>query len=453
VSHATPGTKDRGLLRHPDFLKLWSAETISQFGTQVSLLALPIIAAITLEVEPFEFALLGTIEFLPFILLSLPAGVWVDRLRRRPILIAADIGRAVALASIPVAFLFDALTIGQLYVVGFVNGCLTVFFDVAYQSYLPALVDRDQLVEGNSKLEMSRSAAQITGPGLSGLLVGVITAPAAIVLDSISFLASAAFLVRIRRPEPTPKRAVDASGKHASMRTEVAEGLRYVLTHRYLRAIAATTGTWNLFGNIATAIVVLYLIRELGFTPETLGITFSLGAIGYIVGAFSANRLAKRFGVGPTIWGSTFIGGPALLILYLAPRELAVPIAAGAFALTSWTGAVYNINQVSFRQAVTPGRMQGRMNATMRFIVWGTIPIGTIVGGFLAEMIGLRSTILVGAIGSLFAFLPVLLSPVRSLQRMPEPVDDDGSPLGEALDETPRPVVGSPRASVEEQQP
>ncbi|MDP2350102.1 MAG: MFS transporter, partial [Chloroflexota bacterium] len=155
----------RSLLRHPDFLKLWTAETVSVFGSAVTQLALPLIAATVLKVSAFEFGLLTTIEFLPFILLSLPAGVWVDRLRRRPILIAADLGRAITIGSIPVAFAFDALTIWQLYVVGFLNGCLTVFFDVAYQSYLPSIVDRDQLVEGNSKLEITRSASQILGPG------------------------------------------------------------------------------------------------------------------------------------------------------------------------------------------------------------------------------------------------------------------------------------------------
>ena len=178
----------RSLIRHADFLKLWTAETVSVFGTQVTLLALPLVAATILQVTPFEFALLGTIEFLPFILLSLPAGVWVDRLRRRPILIVGDLGRAISLSSIPIAYYQGVLSIWQLYVVGFVNGCLTVFFDVAYQSYLPSIVDRDQLVEGNSKLEITRSASQIIGPGLAGILIGLLTAAFAIVVDAVSFV-------------------------------------------------------------------------------------------------------------------------------------------------------------------------------------------------------------------------------------------------------------------------
>src|SRR3954453_13847290 len=192
----------RSLLRHPDFLKLWTAETASVFGTAITQLALPLIAATVLNVTPFEFGLIGTIEFLPFILLSLPAGVWVDRLRRRPILIAGDLGRGIALLSIPIAFELHVLTIWQLYIVGFVNGCLTVFFDVAYQSYLPSLVQRDEILEGNAKLEISRSAAQLVGPGIAGFMIGILTAPLAVIIDSISFLGSAAFIFGIRRKEP-----------------------------------------------------------------------------------------------------------------------------------------------------------------------------------------------------------------------------------------------------------
>ncbi len=229
----------RSLLRHPDFLKLWTAETISVFGSAITQLALPLIAATTLSVTPFEFGLLTTIEFLPFILFSLPAGVWVDRLRRRPILIAGDLGRAVAIASIPVAFYFDALTIWQLYVVGFINGILTVFFDVAYQSYLPSVVERDQLVDGNSKLEITRSASQILGPGLAGILIGFFRAPFAMVIDSVSYLVSALFLTWIRRPEP-PVEAHDeaAHGPKPSMRQEIAD--RAALRHGAPRGCATS---------------------------------------------------------------------------------------------------------------------------------------------------------------------------------------------------------------------
>jgi MFS family permease len=421
----------RSLFRHPDFVKLWTAETISQFGTQVTFLALPLIAATTLQVTPFQFGLLATIEFLPFILLSLPAGVWVDRLRRRPILIAGDLVRAAALASIPIAFAIEmatgshVLTIWQLYVVGFINGCATVFFDVAYQSCLPSLVERDQIVEGNSKLETSRSAAQITGPGIAGVLIGAVTAPFAILLDSLSFVASAVFMFAIRRHEPKPAPRVDEAGNHPSMRTEIAEGLRYVGGHRFLRSIAATTSISNFFGNIAFSILVLYLVRELSFTPEVLGLAFSVGSVGFLVGALIANRVAARFGVGPTIVGSAILFGPSLLLVAIAPKDLAPILVAANGFVGGLGGAIYNINQVSLRQAITPERMQGRMNATMRFIVWGTIPFGNIVGGFLGGVVGLHTTIWIGAIGGLFSFLPVLFSPVRNIREMPVPVHDE----------------------------
>jgi MFS family permease len=418
----------RSLLRHPDFVKLWAAETISQFGTQVTFLALPLIAATVLNVTPFEFGLLATIEFLPFILLSLPAGVWVDRLRRRPILIAGDLVRAASLISIPVAFGLDALTIWQLYAVGFINGCATVFFDVAYQSYLPSLVERDQIVEGNAKLQTSMSAAQITGPGIAGVIIGAVTAPFAIVLDSISFVASAVFMFAIRRREPAPEPRVDAAGKRPSMRSEIVEGLRYVGTHPFLRSIAATTATSNLFSNIAFSILILYLVRELRFTPEQLGLAFSLGAIGFLVGALVASRLARWLGVGPTIVLSAITFGPATLLVAIAPPDIAFPFVAASGFLGGLGGAVYNINQVSLRQAITPERMHGRMNATMRFIVWGTIPFGNILGGFLGGTIGLLQTIWIGAIGGLFVFLPVLFSPVRTIREMPAPVEEEGGP-------------------------
>ncbi|MBI2777521.1 MAG: MFS transporter [Chloroflexi bacterium] len=426
MTQPTGQPPSRSLLRHPDFLKLWTAETVSVFGTQVTMLALPIIAATILQVSPFEFALLGTIEFLPFIFLSLPAGVWVDRLRRRPILIAGDLGRAIALASIPIAFAFDALTIWQLYVVGFVNGCLTVFFDVAYQSYLPSVVERDQLVEGNSKLEITRSASQIAGPGLAGVLIGVLKAPFAIVLDSLSFLVSAIFVVWIRRPEPPIEpHDEERHGPRPSMRTEIAEGLRYVTGHRWLRSIAATTGTSNFFGSVMGSILILYLVRDRGFTAETLGFAFSIGSVGVLAAALLTSRFTKVLGVGRTLVLMAILFSLGGLPVAIAPDNALFGAVALSGFIGGFCGIAWNINQVSLRQAITPTRMQGKMNATMRFIVWGTIPLGQIVGGVLATVVGLHTTIWIGALGGLLAFVPVALSPVREIVTMPQPVDDD----------------------------
>jgi MFS family permease len=228
------------LIRNVDFLKLWTAETVSVFGTQISQFAIPVVAILILKVSPFEVALLGTIEFLPFILFTLPAGAWVDRLRRRPIMIVGDLGRAVALASIPIVYALNpsALTIWQLYAVGFITGTLTVFFDVANQSYLPSIVDRDDLIEGNSKLQISQSSAQIAGPGIARALVQLVEAPFAIVLDSLSFVWSAFFVFLIRKPEPPVEHPADALGeKRPSIVSDVRAGLRFVLGNASLRAI------------------------------------------------------------------------------------------------------------------------------------------------------------------------------------------------------------------------
>ncbi|MES2211118.1 MAG: MFS transporter [Chloroflexota bacterium] len=426
---APPG---RSLLRHPDFLKLWTAETISQFGSQITGLALPLVAATILQVSPFEFGLLTTIEFLPFIFLSLPAGVWVDRLRRRPILIIGDLGRALALVSIPIAYAFGGLTIYQLYLVGFVTGCLTVFFDVAYQSYLPSIVDRDQLVEGNSKLEITRSAAQIMGPGLSGILIGIVKAPFAILLDAVSFVLSAVFVFAIRRPEPPIPAHDHATGPQPSMRREIAGGLRYVTGHRWLRSIAATTGTSNFFGNISGAILILFLVRERGMTAEFIGFAFSIGSVGVLLAALITGRLTQRFGVGRMLVATSIGFSLSGLPIAAAPDDLIVPALALSTFLAGICGVAWNINQVSLRQAITPARMQGKMNATMRFIVWGTMPIGAIIGGLLGQTIGLHATIWVGALGGLIAFVPVTLSPVRHIVTMPEPVDEAPGAQGPA---------------------
>jgi MFS family permease len=416
----------RSLLRHPDFLKLWTAETISVFGSAITQLALPIIAATTLDVTPFEFGLLTTIEFLPFILFSLPAGVWVDRLRRRPILIAGDLGRAIAIATIPVAFAFDALTIWQLYAVGFVNGILTVFFDVSYQSYVPSVVDRDQLVDGNSKLEITRSAAQILGPGMAGVLIGLLKAPFAMLLDSVSYLISAIFVFFIRRPEPpVVPHDEEAHGPKPSMRQEIVVGLRYVTGHRWLRSIAATTGTSNFFGFVSGSILVLYLVDERDLGPAAIGFAFSVGSVGVLAAAFVTAWITKRLGVGRTLVLMAFGFSLSGLPVAFAPDSLIWYAVALSGFMGGFCGVGWNINQVSLRQAITPPRMQGKMNATMRFIVWGTMPIGAILGGALASVVGLQTTIVIGALGGLVAFIPVTLSSVRHIVTMPEQVDDD----------------------------
>jgi MFS family permease len=411
----------RSLWRHPDFLKLWAGQTISQLGSQISLLAIPLTAVVVLGANAFQAGLLGTFEFLPFLLVGLPAGVWVDRMARRPVLIVADVGRCVALASIPVASGLHSLHMAQLYAVSFVVGVLTVFFDVAYQSYLPSLVERDQLVDGNGKLEFSRATAEIAGPGLGGALVGLVGAATAVAADAVSYVASVFSLLLIRRAEEvTPRES------RAGMREELAEGVRYVWRHRLLRPIALCTGIGNYFGNMGMAVMILFAVRELGLSAGLIGLWFSLGSLGAPVGAAMSARIARRIGAGWTIIFSAVLFTSASIFPPLATRGFSMPLLIISGLLGSTFGVMYNITQVSLRQAITPRRMQGRMNATMRFLVWGTIPLGTFTGGVLGSTVGLRTTLWIAAAGHGLALIPPLLSPVPRVRSIEAAVEEYG---------------------------
>jgi MFS family permease len=411
-----------GLWRHGDFLKLWSAETISQFGSQVSNLAIPFVAILALDATAFEVAALGTVLFMPFILFTLPAGVWVDRWPRRPILIVGDFGRAALLATIPLAYVADVLTLVQLFVVAFLYGICTVFFDVAYQSYLPSLVEREQIIEGNSKLEVSRSAAQIAGPGIGGVLVQLLTAPYAVLVDAMSFLGSGLFILRIR--DRVEQHVAEARERRPKLWPELKEGLRFVLGNPYLRAQAGCTATSNFFFSFGFSIVLVYFVRVLDLSPGVIGVVLSIGSIGSMAAAITTGRLTGRFGVGPTTLAAAFLQGPAMLLIALAPVDTPIPLLVVSGLVTGFVIVVYNINQVSFRQAICPERLQGRMNSVMRFIVWGTIPLGNLSGGAFATWVGLRETIVIGAIGAGSAFLWILFSPMRSVRNMPtEPLE------------------------------
>ena len=411
-----------GLWRHPDFLKLWTAETISVFGAQFTALALPLVAVLLLDASAFAVSALFVVEFLPFILFAIPAGVWVDRLPRRPILVIGDIGRAALLGSIPLAYLFDALTLGQLYVVAFLVGICTVFFDVAYQSYLPSLVEREHLVDGNSKLEISRSTSQLAGPGTAGGLIGVFGAPFAMLLDAISYAVSAVFLFAIRKQETPPER--EEGVERPSMLADAREGLRFVIGNRYLRPISICTGTSNFFWSMGGALLVVYAVRELEMSAAWLGIAFSIGNIGALVAAVTTSRISGRLGVGPTILTMSMVFSGAMVLLPLATPETAVVVLAASAAIGGFGAVAYNITQLSFRQAICPERMLGRMNAVIRFLVWGTMPLGALLGGALGTWIGLRPAISVAAIGAFFTFLPILFSPVPKLREMPTQVEE-----------------------------
>jgi MFS family permease len=403
-------------------MKLWTGQSISELGSQVSQLAIPWLAAFGLHASPIEFSLLGVVGFMPFILFALPAGVWVDRLRRRQILIVGDGARAVLLALIPILWAAGVLKIWHLLVLQFVFGIFTVFFDVAYQSYLPALIEREHLVDGNSKLQLTVSIAQVGGPSLSGAFIAAITAPYAIVVDAASFVVSTGFMLRMRHREEPHGRA--PGEKHPPMWPQVKEGLAWVVGHPHLRAVAACTGSANFFGQVLFAVLILYAGRVLHLSAFEVGAVFAVGSVGSILGALSANRLQKAIGVGPAIVAPAVLFSVGGIALPLAPHAFPLPVLMLGGFVMSFGSVAYNITQVSYRQAITPERLQGRMNAAMRWIVWGTIPLGTLVGGAIGQWIGLHAALWVGAIGGLPCFLPVALSSVRSLRELPEPVDE-----------------------------
>jgi MFS family permease len=418
---AAPAVSRPNLIRHPDFVKLWVAESISMAGSQISQLAIPLLAIVLLNASAFEVGLLTSVGFLPFLLFGLPAGVWVDRLRRRPILIAADVGRALLLATIPLAWLLGSISLPQLYLVTFLAGILTVFFDVGYQSYLPSLVHSSQLMEGNGKLEMSRASAQVAGPGLAGALVQLAGAPLAIAIDALSFVASGLFLVAIRRPEAQP--GVDRP--RTSMLVDIREGLRFVLGHPLLRPIAAATAIANLFSAVASSVMLIFAVRELRLDPVLIGVIIAVGSSGGVVGALIATRVQRRIGVGRTmiLCEAGFAAG--YLLLPVASVAAPVFLATLGLFLATLGSIVFSIVGLTLRQRMAPTRMQGRTNATVRTINWGVLPIGFFVGGVLGTIIGIVPTLIVGALGLLLATLPILFSPVRTLREMPLAVEAD----------------------------
>lgn len=403
------------LWRNRDFLYLWSAQSVSQLGSQVTGLALPLAAILVLKASTFEVAALNVVDFLPYALFSLPAGVWVDRLRRRPLMIAADWGRALSLASIPVAYAMHALTLAQLFAVGFTTGTLSVFFDVSYQSILPTLVERSQLGDANSKLETTNSGAQLAGPGIAGALVGALTAPYAIAVDAASFVGSALFLGAIR----TVEEKVSTVRRH--MRAEIAEGLRYVVGNPILRSMMLWVAANNFFTTMIVSILLVFAVRDLHLHAATIGWILSLVNIGTLLGAVTATRVARRLGVGPAIVALAAICGFSSLLIPFARGGYAIPFIVVARGLFGYGAIAANVNGISLYQTIVPDRLLGRANASRRFVVWGLIPVGGLIGGALGSAIGLRDAMLVGAIGSALSFLPLLWSPLLSLRALEAP--------------------------------
>jgi MFS family permease len=414
-----------GLLRLRDFRFLLAGAAAGQVGAQVTLVALPLVAVLELKAPAFQVGLLTAAETAAFLLIGLPAGAWVDRMRKRTLMIRADVVRAAAMASIPLAALAGVLSMAQLYVVALVTGVATVFFDVAHQSYLPHILPRERLVEGNGALETVRSSAQVAGPGLGGGLVQLVGAHLAIVADAIGYAVSAVFLMAIRQPESKPEPVPGAS-----VRKDVAEGLRFVFGQPLLRVIAAATALGNFFSAMLMATQTVYLVRVLGLAPGVLGLMLSASAVGGLAGALCAGRLAKRFGQARIIWLACLVTGPFALLWPLSGEGAAAALFAVASGVVFFGAVVYNVAQVSFRQMLCPPRLLGRMNATLRFVMWGTLPLGALVGGAVADGFGARAALWVCAVGFLVVPLPLLLSRLRTMRELPG-IEPEAAPEAE----------------------
>jgi MFS family permease len=415
--------KLNGLWREPDFLKLWTGQTISKFGSYISGVALPLTALLVLAATPVQMGILVALEGAPVLLVGLFAGVWVDRLRRRPILIACDLGRALLLGSIPLAAALGVLRMEQLYLVAALAGIFTVFFDIANQSYLPALVERERLVEANSKLGSSDSLAEISGPALGGGLVQVLTAPFAIIIDALSFLGSALCVGAIRKPE-APSAPLE---ERQNVWREIVEGMGLVTRQPVLRALMGGMCTFEFFGGFFGTLYTLYAVRDLHMPPALVGALVGLGGVGALLGSFVVGWVVRRLGVGRALIGAMLFAATLQLLIPLArgPLALAVLMMAIPQVVGDIGWAVFLIGEVSLRQSVIPDRLLGRANASMQFFTRGVSPLGALLGGALGALIGARFTLLIAVCGILLGSLWLIFSPIRGLREHPAPAEEE----------------------------
>jgi MFS family permease len=414
-----------GLWRHPDFMKLWIGQSISEFGSHITGTGLPLVAVITLAASPSELGVLAALSSIPILLFSLVAGVWVDRLPRRPIMIFADVARLLLLLTVPLAAFTGHLNMALVYIVTVALSLLTLLFNVAYRAVLPGLISREHLLEGNTKLATSSSLAEVGGPSIAGALIQAISAPVAIIFDALTFLISAISVGLIRQPEPPP-----ATRSGESMLGEVRAGFGVIMHHPILRALVIGNTARAFFGNFYAALYSLFVIRELGLSAVTLGVIVSAGGIGALVGAVLAQRVTKRFGLGYML---------AVLPLITSPLGLLTPLAggspllaAGMLIFTQIVGdalwSIYGINEISLQQTLVPDHLLGRANASAGFLAQGIAPAGALVAGFIASFTSVRFTLLIAVIGSCAVSLWMVTTPVRRLESHPEAPQPEAAP-------------------------
>jgi MFS family permease len=413
-----------GLWRHPDFRKLWAGQTVALFGQQFGFLALPLTAVLVLNAGAAQMGALFAVQFAPGLIFGLAAGVVVDRLPRRRVMLAANWLVAAALLSVPITATLHLLSLGQLYVAAFLIGTGVTFFMVAYRAYLPALVGPGDLVEANGKLETSRALSQLLAPGLAGALIQLISAPFAIAVEGIGYLFANATILSIRSQEP----AVRPSGRNVW--AEAKEGLAALFWHALVRPIVLAIAVFNTGAFAAAAVYVLYATRYLHFSPGELGAVFAIGSVGGLVGAQLARPLAARFGLGPVITIAPLFFAAGFLLTPLAggPHLLVLAVLGAGQVLVNLSAMIFNVNQVSLRQAVIPGHLQGRLQAGVLQVIWTGQLAGSLVGGALGQAVGLRATLYIAAALPVTGLLWLIPSQVPRLREQPDPLADDRGP-------------------------
>lgn len=398
------------LWRHANFLRFWSANIISDFGSGITFLALPIIGAVMLEGSAAQMGLLSAAGTLPYLLFGLPVGVFVDSRRKRPLLIIADVGRLILIATLPLAVLLGQITWPHLLLVTFLGGCLTLLAGVAEEALLPGLISRDNLVEGYSKLSASNSTIELSGPALAATLIELLTAPIALVIDATSFLLSSILLTTIKLDEPAPQLVAE----RPSTWQQIRQGLSFIRHHAQLRPMLLNNSSMQLFGGMIDALLILYLL-QLGLPATFVGVIFAVGSVAGLAAAAWGKRAAKRFGLGRmVVLGSLLIGMGALV----RPFAFGTPWLAGAILLlgqcvSGFGNTVYNIGYDSLAQSLTPDELLGRINATGLFVSFGALPVGALLGGVLGELFGLRTAVAISSTGLLLSVLWVYFSPLH----------------------------------------
>ncbi|MBT2522904.1 MFS transporter [Arthrobacter sp. ISL-28] len=416
------GEETGSLLLDRNFTTFWAGHAMSQLGAQIGQLALPVLAVAMLRATEFEVGVLNAAGLVAFLVVGLPAGAWVDRWLKRRTMIAADLARAAAMAAVPLLWWGGMLQIWHLYVIAAIAGTATVFFEVSYQSYVPVLVAPGNVGQANSKLEATAQIARIGGPAAGGLVLTVVTAPVLFVGEALGYLLSAVFLTRTRDREM----AVPAADRRP-LNAEIKEGLAYVVRHPLISRIAACTGAMNFCGMLIFTMMPVLILRDLGLGPQGMGLIMGAGAVGGLLGAMAAPRLAVWLGEGTVI--------PLCAVassVFLVPVPVAAMVTQPGIGLAllllhefcfGFVVLVYNIMQLSMRQRVCPPRLLGRMNASIRFVVWGVMPLAALASGLLAEHIGLVAVIWIGTAGSFLAAAPVVFSPLMGMSKLPDQVE------------------------------